>query len=444
MPRRSSSAGGYRSRLGEGVAPLIRQWLPDRRLTNQGIAPMTEVDESHLRKTGSDDLAGAFARRVAAMPAPDLRAIVRMAGDAVGAASARFLVPDYAVLSLHEPGAPARTRIPIEGTLAGRSFIKDEVVSSGEAPTTVWVPVGMDSERMGVLELELPQWSGELRPDVDALVHMLGLVLMSKRRYTDVVVRSRRSQPLSVAAEIQWELLPPLSCVTDQVSMAGMLEPAYSIGGDSFDFALNPGCAEFAIVDAVGHGMPAVLKSVIAINTLRNARREGHSLEDAYRTTGEILEAECGDFSFVTGQLGRLELDTGVLTWLNAGHPLPLLIRGDSYAGELACPPSLPMGLGGQPRAVATEHLQRGDRVLFYTDGVIESRLPNGEAFGLDRLADFVVRATLDRVHPTETVRRLSASIVEYNGAGLSDDATILLVEYRGGPAPDDDAVPAP
>ena len=92
------------------------------------------------------------------------------------------------------------------------------------------------------------------------------------------------------------------------------------------------------------------------------------------------------------------------------------------------------MGLGGLVREVATERLQRGDRVLFYTDGVTEMRSPEGKEFGTDRLADFLVRATLDRVSPAETVRRLSASVVAYNEEGRTDDATLMLLEYHGPP----------
>jgi serine phosphatase RsbU (regulator of sigma subunit) len=381
-----------------------------------------------------EDVAAGFARRAATIPPYDLPSLVSAAGEALGADKTCLLVADYALLSLHELGAaaPTGTRTSIRGTLPGRAFIKDEIVMSGEDPTTVWVPLSADSERIGVVELEFRSWSGRAQAALQAVIDVLVLVVLNKRRYTDVLLRSRRSEPLSVAAEIQWDLLPPLSCVTDRVSISGMLEPAYSIGGDSFDFALNPTHAEFAIVDAVGHGMPAVLKSVIAVNALRNARRDGHSLESAYLTTGAILEAEFGESYFVTGQIGALELATGELSWLNAGHPLPLLVRGGRFVGELQCRPSWPMGLGGEVREVATEHLQRGDRVLFYTDGVTDTRSSIGEAFGLDRLVDFLVRATLDRVHPTETVRRLSASIVGYNGIGLSDDATLLLLEYHG------------
>ena len=265
-------------------------------------------------------------------------------------------------------------------------------------------------------------------------MRVLVLVLVSVRRYTDAVVRSRRSEPLSPAAELQWDLLPPLTFASDRVSLSGILEPAYSIGGDSFDYAFNTDRVEFAILDAVGHGMPAVMMSVAAINGLRNARRERAGLEAAYLGTGEIIEAEFGRRGFVTAQLGSLAVETGVLTWLNAGHPLPLHVRNGGFVGELPCRPSRPMGLGGDVVEVATVTLQRGDRVLFYTDGVIETRDASGVAFGLPRLADLLVRATVDAVSPAETVRRLSSSVIAYNRVGLSDDATLLIIEYHGGP----------
>ncbi|MCD9625011.1 PP2C family protein-serine/threonine phosphatase [Rhabdothermincola salaria] len=383
---------------------------------------------------GDTDPVEAFAQTASTMPAGDLAAIVIAAGSALGAASVRLLVADYAVLSLHELGDtdPDARQTPIEGTLAGRAFVREEVVVSGDGPITVWVPLTEDSERVGVLQLEFTSWDEQMLPGIEATAHMLTLIVLSKRRYTDALFRSRRSEPLSVAAEIQWDLLPPLSYVTDEVSICGMLEPAYSIGGDSFDYAVNGDHVEFSIVDAVGRGMPAVLKSVLAINTLRNARREQIPLESAYLHAGELLAEEWHDSSFVTGQIASLELATGRLSWLNAGHPLPLLVRGGRCVGELHCRPSLPMGLGGEVVEVASNHLQPGDRVLFYTDGVTDTRSADGEPFGLPRLIDYLERATLDRVHPTETVRHLSASIVHHNGIGLSDDATLLHLEYRG------------
>jgi hypothetical protein len=158
------------------------------------------------------------------------------------------------------------------------------------------------------------------------------------------------------------------------------------------------------------------MMSTAVINSLRNTRRERRSLVDGYRQADQLIVRHFGNSNYVTGQLASLDVATGVLTWINAGHLLPLLVRNGTYAGELQCEPSMPMGLGGPVVQVAQETLQRGDRVLFHTDGITESVSPSGGRFGLDRLADYLVRATLDGVPGAETVRRLSAAVGAHVG----------------------------
>jgi hypothetical protein len=372
-------------------------------------------------------------RRTFDIPANELTRIVEVAKDVLGADAAKVLVADYGLLSLEvlgDDGPVGETQL-IEGTLAGRALARSAVVTSGTDPTVVWVPLTEGSERVGVLELTHSSWDDDAAALVGPVAQLLVLLLISKRRYTDAVVRSRRSQRLSAAAEIQWGLLPPLACTARGLALSGILEPAYSIGGDSFDYALDRCGLQFAIIDAVGHGMPAVLLAVMTVNALRNARREGRSISEAYAGTGSVLEAQFGDKSYVTGQIGTLDIRTGRLSWLNAGHPLPLLVR-DGHVRELACRPSWPMGLGGTIAEIAVDQLQPGDSVLFYTDGAVESRSPAGMPFGVPRLIDHLAVAVQAGVRPAETVRRLSTSIVAYNGAGLSDDATLLLLEYEG------------
>lgn len=366
------------------------------------------------------------------MPPSRLMDVVDVAGEALGASSARMLVADYGLTSLQELGedGPRGERQLIEGTMAGRCFAAGEIVTGSDP--TVWIPLTDGTERLGVLELDHPSWTEEDHDVADAVARLLVLLLISRRRYTDTVVRSRRALPLSIAAEIQWSLLPPLTCSSGSISASGILEPAYSIGGDSFDYALNADGLEFAILDAVGHGLPAVSISVVAVNGLRNARREGHGLERAYLDTDAALRAQFVRSAFTTGQLGRLDHHTGELTWMNAGHPLPLLVRDQTFIGEVPCRPSLPMGLGGPVAEIATTQLQPGDRVLFHTDGVIESRSPEGDVFGVERLADLMVRASADGTSPAESVRRLAAAVLDYNGRTLRDDATLFMLEYHG------------
>jgi serine phosphatase RsbU (regulator of sigma subunit) len=368
------------------------------------------------------------------LPANELVRVVELAGEVLGAESATMLVADYGLTSLQPLGTEGSTgpSQPVTGTLAGRAFERGEVVISGDAPATLLVPLSEGSERLGVLELVHASWDDEARGLLDTVARVLVLVLVSKRRYTDVVLRARRTQPLDVAAEMQWDLLPPLTCATTSVSVSGILEPAYSIGGDSFDYAVNPRGVEFAVIDAVGHGISAVLLAVAAITSLRNSRREGVNLEATYHAASELIEEQFGDSKFVTAQFGSLSIDSGELTWLNAGHPPPLLMRDGRYVGELSCQPSWPLGLGGVVHEIATQRLQPGDRVLFFTDGVVEAKSTDGEDFGVARLADFLVRASLDQLSQAETVRRLSASVLAHNGATLSDDASLLLVDYHG------------
>lgn len=387
------------------------------------------------RRAGSslDDRLVALLGALNAVPAYDLRTVVDMAGAALGATATRMLVADYALTSLRELGdrGPECPFQLVEGTIAGRCFASDEIVVAADPPT-VFVPMTDGSERLGVLELAHPSWSDDHAAAAHAIVQVLVLLMVSKRRYTDIVQQTRRAEPLSIAAEMQWALLPPLACSTDHLSASGILEPAYSIGGDTFDYALTPSGLAFAIIDAVGHGLPAVSISAVAVNGLRNARREGHSLEAAYLDTDAALRSQFTRSAYATGQFGSLDHSTGELTWLNAGHPLPLLVRDATFIGEVPCRPSLPMGLGGSVTEVAVTRLQPGDRVLFYTDGVTESQSSGGETFGMDRLADLLVRGAADGTSPAESVRRLVTTVIEYNDSRLRDDATLFMLEYHG------------
>ena len=128
------------------------------------------------------------------------------------------------------------------------------------------------------------------------------------------------------------------------------------------------------MIDAVGHGMPAVLKSMAAITTYRNVRREQGTLETAYSEIDRVMVEQFRHSYYVTGVIASLRISTGELTWINAGHPEPLLVRDGSVMPTLHCAPSRPMGLGGTVREQQAITLQAADRVLVFTDGVVERR----------------------------------------------------------------------
>ncbi len=384
----------------------------------------------------SDPIDGAVALMVerSTHTAPtDVLALLDLARELLGAQSARFFVADYSLRSLQQIDATGRVGAPqtIAGTLVGRAFTSGEIHVAGSDPVVVLVPLSEGASRIGVVELDFAEWDDDVSELVEPLLAVFVMAWIVKGRYTDTPARARRAEPLSAAAELQWDQLPPLTCSTDDVAVSGILEPAYTIGGDSFDYAFDTTRVDFAMVDAIGHGMPAVLMSAAAINSLRNSRRAERDLATAYEVADQAIATQFGDSYYVTAIIGTLDLQTGTLRFINAGHPLPMLVRNGAFGGSLGCPPSRPLGLGGPVVEVAEHQLQSGDRVLFYTDGITEARSSEGAFFGDERLADFLVRASLEHLPVRETVRHLAENTLRFSDDGLRDDATMLLMEFR-------------
>lgn len=203
------------------------------------------------------------------------------------------------------------------------------------------------------------------------------------------------------------------------------------MAGDAFDYAVNDGVLHLLIVDAMGHGLEASRMANLAVAAYRYSRRRQLDLESTFRVMDDAMATEFGNDRFVTGQLATLDSHAGTLRWLNTGHPLPLLLRQGRVASELPCEPSLPLGLGDVPLQVAEVSLEPSDRLLFFTDGVVEAASPEGERFGQDRLVDLTRRALTDEQTLSETVRRLVRSVRSHHQGALDDDATILFVGWH-------------
>lgn len=336
--------------------------------------------------------------------------------------------------------------LSVDGTVAGRAFqqvrVLTQPVEETAPETRVWLPLLDGSERLGVLGVvapsvrELEANGGVLQSRLMRFASLAAELLMTKTLYGDTVVRLRRTGRMGLAAEMQWSLLPPMAFATDRVVIAGGLEPAYEVAGDTFDYAVGRGRADIAILDGMGHGLRSAQLASLAVAAYRNARREGAPLATiAENVDAAVAEAFDGD-AFLTGQLAQIDTDSGVLTWLNAGHPDPLLLRGGRLVKPLSAPPVLPFGFGGltpepAPVVLGTETLEPGDQVLFYSDGVIEARSPSGEFFGRDRLVDMVVRNLAAGLPAPETMRRVIRALLKHQHGQLNDDASLLLVQYR-------------
>jgi serine phosphatase RsbU (regulator of sigma subunit) len=327
---------------------------------------------------------------------------------------------------------------PVATSVAGRAFVAQQVTTVERAGgMRVWAPVVEGSDRTGVLALTVAEATDDVVRACEELGLFAGYLIATQSRFTDMYNLHRRRRSLSLAAGMQWDLLPPLVLKTRRMTVAGVLEPAYDVGGDCFDYALNHTVFDMAIFDAMGHGLQAAIVASLAVGSYRHDRRENQTLERMHTTLDAALEQQFRGSVFVTGLLVRVELDSGMITWTNAGHPPPILIRGGAVIGELRCPPTVPWGLAGITDTagdppMASERLEPGDRVLFYTDGMTEAHLPGQEQFGVGRLMELVTRHSSDEQEAEEVARLLVRSVLDHQSDQLPDDATVVLFQWNG------------
>ncbi|MFD4914754.1 PP2C family protein-serine/threonine phosphatase [Streptomyces virginiae] len=359
----------------------------------------------------------------------------------VGGRDVSVLLQDYAQeLLVPLPGRKLHVSQPqpVIDSPAGRAFLRGKAVEVPLAGGGVrmHLPLLDGSDTVGVMVLTLDDVGEDDRRLLRRLAGLVADLLVTKNAYTDQFFLARRREPMSVSAEIQWGLLPPLTMTVPQVAVAGMLEPAYRVAGDSFDYALNDNILHMAVIDAMGHGLNAATMATVAIGAYRHARRVFVSLAEKYTYMDDAISGQFGPDHFVTAQLMHLNITTGELELVNAGHPAPLLIRDGKVLRQLESATTLPVGFGGEEPRIREHTLQPGDRVLCYTDGIIEEHVTGGEQFGEERLIRCV-----DRLgeQPSEgmraDLRRLSHTLKSERGGHTSDDATLFMIEWRGGAA---------
>jgi serine phosphatase RsbU (regulator of sigma subunit) len=235
---------------------------------------------------------------------------------------------------------------------------------------------------------------------------------------------------VTLAAEMRWGLLPPLTFTSPSVSVSGILQPSHLIAGDAFDYAVDHARASVAVFDAMGHGLEASQMANLAIGLYRNARRRGEDLADILLALDQVITSEFGEARFVTAQLASLDIGTGVLRIMSAGHPYPVHLRHGEDPSTIECPPCRPAGLGLVDPEEVTVELEPGDAVLFHSDGVSEARSPAGESLGERRMADMACALLDENLRPAEVLRRVMHHAIAFQGPKVRDDASMVLLRW--------------
>ncbi len=378
----------------------------------------TLLDRSHLATTGQ---------------VPD--AIMQAAGT-VGWTAALYLVDHEQRLLLPAAvtGSGPRRPLAIDTTLAGRCFRSTEPVPFAGGVPGVWVPVVDGADRLGVLEIGTPGGADLDDPLVQErcrmLSHLGGHMIAAKSPYGDGLDAMRRLRPRTLPSELLHQSLPPLTFACEGLVISCLLLPAYDVAADAFDYGVTDDTVHLAVLDATGHDLQGTILATLALAAYRNNRRNGHGLAEGVSAVDRTVAGHGGGERFVTGVLGKLDMTTGRLRYLNAGHPPPLLLRRGRVVKELDGGHRIMFGLGQGPAAFAEEWLQPGDRLVLYTDGVVEARDLDGEFFGQERLEELLHKAAAAGLPAPETLRRIAHDVLDRQGGVLQDDATLLIAEW--------------
>ncbi|MGW2486064.1 PP2C family protein-serine/threonine phosphatase [Streptomyces sp. NPDC001606] len=356
-------------------------------------------------------------------------AVRRVLIEHYAAASVELFMADYSLTVLQPVSALPHTTeaVSVHTSVVGRAFGAQEPVveSALGGRVRVHLPVSVRGDRLGVLSVTLPDDGGVhgLLGELADIAEVLGHEVVVAERDTDVYLQARRKDRLTLAAEMQWQLLPGRSCSRSEYELGAQLEPAYAIFGDNFDWSATADHLMLYVTNGMGEGIEASLLTNLAINALRNARRAGIAIDDQAALADQAVYAHYQGRCYLSMLMFDFDLATGHAKVVDAGSPQMLRLR-DGAVERVTFDAQLPLGMFEETDYVAQEfRVEPGDRLVFVSDGVHAVADSRGEAYGDVALAR-AIQAT--RLLPAAEVPR--AILRELTG-------------HRGRPAPDDDAL---
>jgi serine phosphatase RsbU (regulator of sigma subunit) len=368
-------------------------------------------------------------------------ALVDVVRDALvagyGASSVRLHLADYGLTVLRPVGEAADEGLSLDNSAQGRAFgsqePREQQVRQGDE-VDHHLPVSVRGDRLGILTVRLPQERStpETVADLERVAELLGHAILVAERDTDLYRRARRINRLTLAAEMQWELLPGRACEAPEYAIGAQLEPAYAIHGDNFDWSADADCLTLAVTNGMDEGIRAALLTNLAVKALRNARRAGIGIADQAALADQALYEQHRGSSYVSTLLLRFDLATGRVEAVDAGSP-QLWRQRDKTVERIDLEPQLPLGMFEESDYTAqTFTVEPGDRLLFASDGVYEALSPRGEVYGERALARAISSTSL--LPAAMVPRAVLRELARHRDAEPADDALVVCVDWFGRP----------
>ncbi|MDR6974399.1 serine phosphatase RsbU (regulator of sigma subunit) [Streptomyces sp. 3330] len=377
-----------------------------------------------------------------AAPHQLLDAVRRVLAEEYAAESVELFMADYGLTVLQPVTVLPETLEPVSvhGSPAGRAFGAQEAFIEGlsgesEGLARVHLPVTVRGDRLGVLSVVLPggQHARSSLGELADIAEVLGHEVVVAERDTDLYLQARRKDRLTLAAEMQWQLLPGRSCASAEYELGAQLEPAYAIYGDNFDWSATADRLMLYVSNGMGEGIEASLLTNLAVNALRNARRAGISLADQAALADQAVYAHYRGRCYLSVLMVDFDLASGQALVVDAGSPQLLRLRNGAIE-HVTFEAQLPLGMFEETAYEAQRfEVEPGDRLVFVSDGVHAVASPRGEAYGDTALARAVMSTRL--LPAADVPRAVLRELTGHRGqAAPDDDALVVCLDWRGRP----------
>jgi len=273
----------------------------------------------------------------------------------------------------------------------------------------------------------------DLSVTIEKAVEQIQFIKNSQQEHTQL---ESLKGDLAIAGEIQQAILPrifpPFPEDLERFDIAALMTPAADVGGDFYDFfRIDEERIGFTIADVSGKGIPAALFMAVSRTLLRSTGIRGVSARECIEYTNKLLCGESIDCMFVTTFYCIYHIPTGKVSFCNAGHDLPYILKKDGTVSQLSTDTNVVMGI--LPDMTFTEDeitLESGDTLLLYTDGVNEAFNPNNEQYGEERIAQYLSGKS-DK-EPRALIEGLLSDVKTFADTHpQSDDITILALKRK-------------
>ncbi|MCI2423434.1 serine/threonine-protein phosphatase [Saccharopolyspora sp. K220] len=358
--------------------------------------------------------------------------LVTALGHYFGVAGLEIYLVDLRLAVLEPVLEPEGPGIPLVATLEGRVFCDQVHVQQPlDHEVALHLPLTVRGDRLGVLWLRIPEAPDEAtREELAAAAELAAHAIMLAEVATDRYQRARRPQRLTLAAEMQWQLLPVRSVDCASYRLAGQLEPAYAVRGDNFDWAQDIDSLTVAVTNGMGESTTAAMLTTLAITALRNARRSGANLATQAALADQAIWAHHAGTQHVSTLLMQIDLNTGEVGVIDAGSPRLWRVREEGIE-QIELDAQLPLGMvDGTDYDAQHFQLEPGDRLFVLTDGIYDAVLAdrNYSTAALRRALH-----TSLRLSPAEAVRSLLSDLRAFlQDSDLDDDAVAVCVDWIG------------